>query len=91
MLKLLLGRAGTGKTHALLETIAAQCGRPVSAAMRSSRARVFPAPARPSSSFSMALPPSDGDLMKNIIAYPSPPTQRSGGRFHCRALPNLLS
>ena len=28
MLKLLLGRAGTGKTHALLETIAAQCGRP---------------------------------------------------------------
>ena len=28
MLKLLLGRAGTGKTHALLEAIAAQCGRP---------------------------------------------------------------
>ncbi len=28
MLKLLLGRAGTGKTHALLETIAAQCDRP---------------------------------------------------------------
>ena len=28
MLKLLLGRAGTGKTHALLEAIAAQSGRP---------------------------------------------------------------
>ena len=28
MLNLLLGRAGTGKTHALLEAIAAQCGRP---------------------------------------------------------------
>ena len=28
MLNLLLGRAGTGKTHALLEAIAAQCDRP---------------------------------------------------------------
>ena len=28
MLNLLLGRAGTGKTHALLEAVAAQCGRP---------------------------------------------------------------
>ena len=28
MLKLLLGRAGTGKTHALLETIAANAAGP---------------------------------------------------------------
>ena len=53
-------------------------GRPSPAAMASSKARVFPVPARPSSSLSMSLPPFFGQILNYIISRPAAQSWTAG-------------